>query len=337
MTEATAAGAGVTTLALVSLAGCAAGAAWWLGLVRAARVRRAAAKARRLGWRGTVFGELLDAELFPAGEPEAGDELEGRDRLSVRLGGVALFVGAPVLVAQLAGGAAVGVWWLLSAACGWWAGVLVPERRVELAAAPRAQATGWVPFGLHVVSACAALCAVVVAGASGGVSAERLASWTLLAVIGAIPVGLLVLWVAWTRRASDVGEAPAQADEVGFAGFETIPPAPQRALDALLAADPGAERDPPIADDPETWLVDATSWEEAVPWDGDEGQPEGQPDGQPDGQRGGRTVPPRAIVAGAAAQRGGAAVSGDDEAAVPWDEDDAPDGPGVGRRGPGRG
>jgi hypothetical protein len=312
------------TLTLLSLAGIAAGAAWWLGLVRPARARREEARMKRLAWRGTAFGSFLDARLFPEGEEAGGEDAEARDRLVTWLAGCALFLVAPPGVAELCESVNAGLWWVLAASCGWWAGALVPEPRAGDGA--REVALAWLPFGLHVATAVAALGVVLAAaGREGALTQERLASWTLFAALGGLPVGLLVLWVTWDRRrrAEEQREGGLEAESGAFAGFERIPPAPLRELEALLAADPGEARDPALSEDAEAALFAAISWEEAVPWEGEEEAARGpsQPL-QPVPKA--LSVEPRDREATARALRAASL-----EEAVPWDDEDEPprDGP----------
>ena len=120
----------------------------------------------------------------------------------------------------------------------------------------------WLPLGLHGLLAVAALGALLgAAGASdapGDISEAQLTAWGLLGLLGAVPVGVGVLWVAASDGSEAVGEEEdAGPDAAPFSGFDTIPPAPQRALDALLGAEGADGGLDPLADG---------SWEDAVPW-----------------------------------------------------------------------
>jgi hypothetical protein len=244
---------------LVTLLAVAAGAGWWLFLVRPERARRAAERARRLAWRGTTFGLFLDAHLFPGGPP--GQEEPGTARAQARpwVAGGLLFGLAPWFFAGLLGSDAVALWWLLAATCGWWAGVLAPAASEGAPARPVA----WLPLGLHGLLAVTALGALLgSAGASdapGDIPEAQLTAWGLLGLLGAVPVGVGVLWVAASDSREGVGEEDdAGADDAPFAGFETIPPAPLREVDALLRAELADGGLDPLADG---------SWEDAVPWE----------------------------------------------------------------------
>ena len=310
---------GAAPLTLLSLAGVGAGLGWWTGLVQPARRAERVAEARRMAWHGTLFGRFLDAELFPESAASGGaDEAASRQRLYARIVGGTLLFALPLVLAQILGSAAAGVWWLLVVACGWWAGALLPDATTQ--ARPKPAWLAWLPLGLHAATSAAGLVAVLAAAArsSEGVTDERLTIWALFGLIGAIPVGLLVLWVTWARRLRPAGAVDDDTDAGRpFAGFETIPPAPQRAIDALLAADPGADSDPPLPDDADALFLDATGWEAAVPWDGDPGTAPA------------RTMPPRAVFAGSQGSQSPAVPWSDDEtatdaaqdAAVPWDEE----------------